>query len=83
MTGSGKKYNDAENHAPIPGYIISNLFINKSINKEWKFNLRLNNITNKEYYYAYEGNPTIGASNSYRYNNPGCSLFFNLIYETN
>ncbi len=83
MTGSGKKYNDAENNAPIPGYIISNLYINKPINKEWKFNLRLNNITNKEYFYAYEGNPTIGASNSYRYNNPGRSLFFNLIYETN
>ena len=82
FTGSASKYNDRENNAPIPGYVISNLFINKTFENNWKLNLRVNNVFDKEYYFAYEGNPTIGASNAYRYNNPGRSAFINLIYET-
>ena len=82
LTGSGSKYNDRENNAPIPGYIISNLFINKLLGNNWQMNFRVNNLLDKEYYFAYEGNPTIGASNAYRYNNPGRSAFINLIYET-
>ena len=82
LTGSGSKYNDRENNASIPGYIISNLFINKLLGNNWQMNFRVNNLLDKEYYFAYEGNPTIGASNAYRYNNPGRSAFINLIYET-
>lgn len=82
LTGSGSKYNDRENNAPIPGYIISNFFINKLLGNNWQMNFRVNNLLDKEYYFAYEGNPTIGASNAYRYNNPGRSAFINLIYET-
>ncbi len=57
----------------IPGYAVMNLVADYKINNEIKLNLRLNNMLDKNYALAYDGN--------YAYQTPGASFFVNLRYE--
>ena len=76
--GSGNRYNDAENLYNIPGYIRTNLFAEYQINKDLKMNARIDNFLDKNYTFAYEGNPN---SNGFRYQTPSQSFFISLRYE--
>ena len=77
-TGSGNRYNDAANLYNIPGYIKTNLFAEYQINKDLKMNARVDNVLDKNYTYAYEGNPN---SDGFRYQTPNQSFFISLRYE--
>ena len=77
-TGSGNRYNDAENLFNIPGYIKTNLFAEYQINKNLTMNARVDNVLGKNYTYAYEGNPT---TDGFRYQTPSQSFFISLRYE--
>lgn len=77
-TGSGNRYNDAENLFNIPGYIKTNLFADYQITKNLVMNARVDNVLGKNYTYAYEGNPT---TDGFRYQTPSQSFFISLRYE--
>ena len=77
-TGSGNRYNDAENLFNIPGYIKTNLFADYQITKNLAMNARVDNVLGKNYTYAYEGNPT---ADGFRYQTPSQSFFISLRYE--
>jgi vitamin B12 transporter len=78
VTGSGNRYNDAANLYNIPGYIKTNLFAEYQINKDLKMNARIDNVLDKNYTYAYEGNPN---SDGFRYQTPSQSFFISVRYE--
>ena len=78
VTGSGNRYNDAANLYNIPGYIKTNLFAEYQINKDLKMNARMDNVLDKNYTYAYEGNPN---SDGFRYQTPSQSFFISVRYE--
>jgi vitamin B12 transporter len=76
--GSGNRYNDAENLYNIPGYIRTNLFAEYQINKDLKMNARIDNFLDKNYTFAYEGNPN---ADGFRYQTPSQGFFISLRYE--
>ncbi|QDD10333.1 TonB-dependent receptor domain-containing protein [Candidatus Methylopumilus planktonicus] len=68
----------------IPGYAVVNLVADYKINNDMKLNLRINNLLNKDYALAYDGQP--GATGDYgargfAYQTAGASFFINLRYE--
>jgi vitamin B12 transporter len=67
-----------ESAAEIPGYALVNLVADCKINNSMKLNFRLNNVLNKDYALAYEGNPK---TTGFAYQTPGASFFINLRYE--
>jgi vitamin B12 transporter len=77
-TGSSNRFNDAENLYKIPGYIKTNIFAEYQINQNFKMNARIDNVLDKNYTYAYEGNPS---SNGFRYQTPSQNFFISLRYE--
>lgn len=75
---SSQRYNDAANKLPLAGYAIFNLTTDYQINQDWKVQARLNNVLNKDYALAYDGNPNAGG---FVYNTPGANLFVNLRWQ--
>jgi vitamin B12 transporter len=75
ITAQGTK---KESAAEIPGYALINLVADYKINNSMKLNFRLNNVLNKDYALAYEGNPK---TTGFAYQTPGTSFFVNLRYE--
>jgi len=75
ITAQGTK---KESTAEIPGYALMNLVADYKINNSMKLNFRLNNVLNKDYALAYEGNPK---TTGFAYQTPGTSFFVNLRYE--
>jgi vitamin B12 transporter len=67
-----------ESAAEIPGYALVNLVADCKINNSMKLNFRLNNVLNKDYALAFEGNPK---TTGFAYQTPGTSFFVNLRYE--
>jgi len=75
---SSKRYNDTANQLPIAGYTIFNLTSEYKINQDWKVQARLNNLFDKDYALAFDGDPNNGG---FIYNTPGANLFVNIRYE--
>ena len=75
---SSQRYNDAANKLPLAGYAVFNLTTDYQINQDWKVQARLNNVLNKDYALAYDGNPNAGG---FVYNTPGANLFVNLRWQ--
>ena len=71
LSAFGKK-NDFENHK-LPGYLLINLTAQKNINNKLSFLLRIENLTNKNYF-------TAASSTSY-YLNQDRSLWLKLNYK--
>jgi len=68
----------------ISGYAFVNLVADYRINNDTKLNLRINNLLNKEYALAYDGQPGITGnygSQGFAYQTAGTSFFINLRYE--
>ena len=68
----------------ISGYAFVNLVADYRINNDTKLNLRINNLLNKEYALAYDGQPGITGnygSQGFAYQTAGTSFFVNLRYE--
>ncbi|HSI25540.1 MAG TPA: TonB-dependent receptor [Methylotenera sp.] len=72
---SSKRYNDSANLQPIAGYALFNLTTDYQINADWKVQARLNNVFDKSYALAFDGNPN---TSGFVYNIPGSNLFVNL-----
>jgi vitamin B12 transporter len=75
---SSKRYNDSANELPIAGYTIFNLTSEYKINQAWKVQARLNNVLDKNYALAYDGDPK---SDGFIYDTSGANLFVNLRYQ--
>jgi vitamin B12 transporter len=75
ITAQGEKIETA---AVIPGYALINFVADYKISNSMKLNFRLNNVLNKDYALAYEGNPQ---TTGFAYQTPGTSFFVNLRYE--
>ena len=74
-TFSGKRFDDKENIVNLSGYTLTNIVTDYKINDKLKFNLRLNNVFDKDYSLAAEGR------SGFKYQTPGRSLFANLRYD--
>ena len=72
---SSKRYNDSANTLPIAGYTIFNLTSDYQINQDWKIQARLNNVLDKSYALAYDGDPKNGG---FVYDTPSANLFVNI-----
>ena len=75
---SSARYNDAANNLRMGGYTIFNLVSQYKINTDWSVQARANNVFDKHYNLALEGNP---ATTGFAYNTPGANLFVNIRYE--
>lgn len=75
---SSARYNDAGNTQRLAGYSIFNLTTDYTINKEWQFKARLNNLFDKNYALAYDGDPT---ADGFVYNTAGSNLFVSIRYQ--
>lgn len=78
MIASSMRYNDAQNTQRLPGYAIFNLTADYEINADWKLHGRVNNVLDKDYALAYDGNPAAGG---FVYNTAGANLFINVRYS--
>ncbi|HQN65081.1 MAG TPA: TonB-dependent receptor [Methylophilus sp.] len=75
---SSARYNDSANEFRMGGYTLYNLTGQYKINADWTVQARANNIFNKNYRLALDGNP---ATTGFAYNTPGANLFVNIRYE--
>lgn len=76
---SSKRYNDPANQISIAGYTIFNLTTDYQINQDWKVQARLNNVFDKDYALAYDGNPK---TDGFVYNTPGSNLFVSVRWQS-
>jgi len=78
MIASSMRYNDAQNTQRLPGYAIFNLTTDYKISPDWKLQARVNNLLDKDYALAYDGDPSAGG---FVYNTAGTNLFVNVRYS--
>ena len=69
----GKRYQNTDNTRSTPGYGVLDLTADYNFNSQFRLNLKLNNILDKDYAL----NQTFGGSN---YNTLGRNIFVNLVY---
>ncbi|UUZ70898.1 TonB-dependent receptor [Polaromonas sp. P1(28)-8] len=65
----GGSFDDAANLKPLDGYTTADLFADYAINKDWKLQAKLNNLTNRQY------ETVLG------FNQPGRAVFVTLRYQ--
>ena len=75
---SSKRYNDPANQLSIAGFTTFNLTTDYQINQDWKLQARLNNVFDKDYALAYDGNPK---TDGLVYNTPGSNLFVSIRWQ--
>lgn len=75
---SSARYNDAANEFRMGGYTVFNLTTDYKINPEWKLQARINNLFDKDYALAFDGDP---ANGGFVYNTPGSNLFVSIRFE--
>ncbi len=80
MLASSTRYNDLANTQALDGYALFNLNAEYKLNRHWKVQTRLNNVLDKDYALAYEGNPN---TTGFVYNTPGANLFVNIRWDAN
>ena len=49
VLNAGDSFNDVANLQPIDGYTTADLYADYRINKDWKLQTKVNNLTNKQY----------------------------------
>jgi vitamin B12 transporter len=67
------RYNDLANSTRLNGYTLYNLTTSYKVNQDWSIQARANNVFNKNYVLAVDGNIP--------YNTPGANLFVNVRYQ--
>ena len=73
-TASSKRYNNLANTVKLGGYALLNITTTYKINSDWSVQARANNILDKNYVLAVDGN-------NINYNTPGANLFVNIRWE--
>lgn len=71
---SSKRYNNLANTVKLNGYALVNLTTSYKINQSWSLQARANNIFDKNYVLALDGN-------NIDYSTPGANLFVNIRYQ--
>jgi vitamin B12 transporter len=71
---SSVRYNNPANTVKIDGYSLINFSASYQINQDWSIQARANNIFDKHYVLAIDGN-------NIDYNTPGANLFVNIRYQ--
>jgi len=77
IVASSARYNNAANTERLPGYAILNAVANYRINQDFRLQARVNNILDKEYALAYDGDPRAGG---FIYDTPGSNLSVSISY---
>ena len=77
MIASSMRYNDAANTQRLAGYAILNLTADYKLSQDWKVQARVNNLLDKEYALAYDGDPNAGG---FVYDTAGANLFVSVRY---
>lgn len=77
MVSASSRYNDAANNFKMAGYSVFNLVTQYKVNADWSIHARANNVFDKRYIIALDGNP---ATTGFAYNTPGANLFVNVRY---
>ena len=80
MLSTSKRYNEVANNLPLAGYTILNLTSEYKISSQWKLQARLNNVFDKDYALAFDGNPN---TTGFIYNTPSSNLFVNVRWDSN
>jgi vitamin B12 transporter len=75
---SSTRYNDAANTQRLAGYAVMNAAASYRINKDFTLQARVNNLLDKDYALAYDGDPDAGG---FVYNTPRANLFVNVRYS--
>lgn len=78
VISASKRYNDNANTLSMGGYTVVNITSQYNINPDWQINARLNNLFDKKYNLALDGNP---ATSGFAYNTPGANLFVNVRWQ--
>ena len=73
-SASSKRYNNLANTVGLNGYALLNLTTAYKVNQNWTIQARANNILDKNYVLAVDGN-------GINYNTPGANLFVNVRYQ--
>jgi vitamin B12 transporter len=73
-TASSKRYNNLANTIDLDGYALFNLTTAYQVNQDWTIQARANNILDKNYVLAVDGN-------NINYNTPGANLFVNVRWQ--
>ena len=71
---SSMRYNNLANTVSLDGYALLNLTTAYKVNQDWTIQARANNILDKNYVLAVDGN-------GINYNTPGANLFVNVRYQ--
>lgn len=71
---SSLRYNNLSNTTRLDGYALFNLTTTYKVNQDWSVQARANNILDKNYVLAVDGN-------NINYNTPGANLFVNIRYQ--
>ena len=71
---SSERYNNLANTVRLDGYALFNLTTTYKVNQDWSVQARANNILDKNYVLAVDGN-------NINYNTPGANLFVNVRYQ--
>ena len=69
VISAGNSFNDAANLQPLDGYTTADLYADYRINKDWKVQAKVNNLSNKQY------ETILG------YNQPGRSVYVTLRWQ--
>jgi vitamin B12 transporter len=69
LVHAGKRFDDSANTRELAGHTIADLYVDYAVNKDWKVQTKLNNLTDRQY-------ETI-----YGYNQPGRALYVTLSYQ--
>lgn len=71
---TSKRYNNLANTIDLAGYALLNLTTSYQINPDWRLEARANNVLDKNYVLAVDGN-------NINYNTPSANLFINIRYQ--
>jgi vitamin B12 transporter len=78
IMSASNRYNDNANQLSMGGYTVFNVTSQYKINPDWSINARANNVFDKNYRLALDGNP---ATTGFAYNTPGANLFVNILWQ--
>ena len=65
----GSRFDDAANLRPLDSYTTADVYADYALNKDWKMQAKLNNLTNKQY------------ETAFGFNQPGRAVFVTLRYQ--
>lgn len=69
LVHAGKRFDDSANTRELAGHTTADLYVDYAVNKAWKVQAKLNNVTDRQY------------ETVYGYNQPGRAVYVTLSYQ--